>query len=286
MTSRPEPEYDGADRARSGESQEPVRQVPMQEGTTGPVDSGPRPADPGPQGGPRTHGGPRTRGGPRTHGGGPGTPAPLGDGPADDELIDEIDEVPSNDQIAAATEGPEGSEGPEEPEGPAILEDVAALRAERDEYLAALQRLKADFENYRKRVVRQQEEQSARAAADLVVKLLPVLDTLDLAQAHLRAGPGEISGAEEGEALSQARAQLLDTLAKEGLERVDAAGVAFDPTVHDAVAHAPAEAVQDEGPGDGEGEPPKSSVVVEEVMRAGYRWRGQVLRPAMVRVRG
>jgi len=277
MTSRPEPQYDGTDRARSGESQEPVRQVPMQEGTTGPVGSGPRPADLG------THGGSRTRGGPRTHGAGPGTPTPLGDGPVDDELIEQ---VPGNDQIIAATEGPEGSQKPEGSEEPTILDDVGALRAERDEYLAALQRLKADFENYRKRVVRQQEEQSARAAADLVVKLLPVLDTLDLAQAHLSAGPGEISGAEEGEALSQARAQLLDTLAKEGLERVDAAGVTFDPTVHDAVAHAPAEAVQDEGPGDGEGEPSKSSVVVEEVMRAGYRWRGQVLRPAMVRVRG
>ena len=67
----------------------------------------------------------------------------------------------------------------------AILADVAGLTAERDEYLAALQRLQADFANYRKRVLRQQEEQSARAALDLVGKLLPVLDTLDLARAHL-----------------------------------------------------------------------------------------------------
>jgi molecular chaperone GrpE len=62
-----------------------------------------------------------------------------------------------------------------------ILDDVAAVAAERDEYLQALQRLKADFENYRNRVLRQQEEQSRRAALDLVGKLLPVLDTLDLA---------------------------------------------------------------------------------------------------------
>jgi molecular chaperone GrpE len=156
------------------------------------------------------------------------------------------------------------------------------LAAERDEYLHALQRLQADFENYRKRVQRQQDEQSARAASDLVTKLLPVLDTLDLARAHLGqngtpaatepAGPAE---SEEGRALEQARAQLLDVLGREGLERVDEAGVAFDPVVHDAVAHAEALATDDAG-----------AVTVDEILRAGYRWRGQVLRPAMVRVRG
>jgi molecular chaperone GrpE len=157
-----------------------------------------------------------------------------------------------------------------EPKGPTILADVAALTAERDEYLTDLQRLKADFDNYRKRVQRLQEEQAARGATDLVTKLLPVLDNLDLAQAHLGGQDGADS--EEGRAFGQLRSQVLDVLAKEGLERVDEADVPFDPTVHDAVAHAP---------GDGEDE-----VKVEEVMRAGYRWRGNVLRPAMVRVRG
>jgi molecular chaperone GrpE len=66
---------------------------------------------------------------------------------------------------------------------------------------------------------------------------------------------------------------LLETLAKEGLERLDAPGVEFDPVVHDAVAHAPA--------ADGE-----EAGVIDEVLRSGYRWRGRVLRPAMVRVRG
>ena len=64
---------------------------------------------------------------------------------------------------------------------------------------------------------------------------------------------------------------LLDVLGKEGLERVDEAGVPFDPAIHDAVAHT------DDGGGD---------VVIDEVLRAGYRWRGQVLRPAMVSVKG
>ena len=97
-----------------------------------------------------------------------------------------------------------------------------------------------------------------------------MLDTLDLAQAH----QGEAgAGSEDAKALQAARSMLLETLAKEGLERVDEAEVPFDPEVHDAVAKC-------EGEGEG-GEP-----VIDEVLRSGYRWRGQVLRPAMVRVRG
>ena len=66
----------------------------------------------------------------------------------------------------------------------AEADPMGLLKRERDEYLVALQRTQADFENYRKRIQRMQEEQSARAASALVTKLLPVLDTLDLAQAH------------------------------------------------------------------------------------------------------
>jgi molecular chaperone GrpE len=153
-----------------------------------------------------------------------------------------------------------------------ILTDVVALTQERDEYLAALQRSQADFANFRKRVLRQQEEQGGRAALDVVSKLLPVLDNLDLAVAHLDKEGGE--GTTEGQALRQTRTQLIETLAKEGLERVDDQGVDFDPSIHDAVAHAEAD----------EGEEPGSKV--EEVLRSGYRWRGQTVRPAMVRVRG
>ena len=156
-----------------------------------------------------------------------------------------------------------------------ILSDVVALTAERDEYLAALQRSQADFANYRKRVLRQQEEQAGRAAQELVRRLLPALDTLDLAVAHLDSQEDTAASA-EGQALRQARAQLIDTLQKEGLDRIDAVDVAFDPSVHDAVAHAPDE---DETVGGGGSK-------IDEVMRAGYSWRGQTLRPAMVRVRG
>ncbi|HEY1734014.1 MAG TPA: nucleotide exchange factor GrpE, partial [Acidimicrobiales bacterium] len=204
--------------------------------------------------------------------------------------------VTPNPFAAAGGAGASGGDGEpattSAPGGGTILTDAASLAAERDEYLADLQRLKAEFDNYRKRVARQQEEQSDRAAGALVGKLLPVLDNLDLAythlaSAHLAPGPaGPPGGAdgpdapvsEEARALLQAREQLLDALAKEGLARVDEVGVEFDPVVHDAVA-----SVQSDGPD--EAGASGSGMAVDEVMRAGYRWRSQVLRPAMVRVR-
>jgi molecular chaperone GrpE len=137
--------------------------------------------------------------------------------------------------------------------------DLARLAQERDEYLDALRRLQADFENYKKRMLKQQTSHLERAAEVLVEKLLPVFDVADLAVAH--------GGGEE---VKQIWTALFDAMEREGLERIDPLNEPFDPTVHDAVAHEP-----------GEGEPE-----VVEVMRAGYRWKGRVLRPAMVKVRG
>ena len=161
-----------------------------------------------------------------------------------------------------------------ETHGTALAEEAdprEVLARERDEYLLALQRTQADFENYRKRIARLQQEQAARASGDIVAKLLPVLDTLDLAEAHLNES---LDLSEDGKALRASRAMLMDILAKEGLERVDQRGVPFDPSIHDAVAHSEAE--------DGD----SGETLVEEVLRSGYRWKGQVLRAAMVRVRG
>ncbi|NNN03964.1 MAG: nucleotide exchange factor GrpE [Acidimicrobiaceae bacterium] len=147
------------------------------------------------------------------------------------------------------------------------IADLALAESQRDEYLGALQRLQADFENYRKRVARSADEAGDRAVGSLIQAMLPVLDAFDLAANHF----GE-SGSDEAAAFVQSRALLLDTLVKQGLERLDDDGVSFDPTIHDAVAHVEAQ--------DG------SAAVVDGVLRAGYRWRGAVLRPAMVRVRG
>jgi molecular chaperone GrpE len=146
-----------------------------------------------------------------------------------------------------------------------VVDERSETERERDDYLDSLQRLQADFENYRKRVARSSDDAANRATGDLIVKLLSVLDAFDLAAAHFSS-----TQSEEAQALDQARSLMLDALAKEGLERISDVGVVFDPQVHDAVAHI-------EGDGD---------QVVDDVLRAGYRWRGAVLRPAMVRVKG
>ena len=138
-----------------------------------------------------------------------------------------------------------------------LLEDMDRLQSERNDYLDQLLRTRADFENYRKRILKQQSEHELRAAEALVEKLLEPLDTVDLAVAH-------------GQGFEQARDMLVGVLTKEGLERIDPAGEPFDPNEADAVAHEEG----DEGP------------VVAEVLRPGYRWKGRVIRPAMVKVRG
>jgi molecular chaperone GrpE len=162
------------------------------------------------------------------------------------------------------------SDVPATPDDPGVEDPRDDTERERDEYLDALRRLQADFENYRKRVDRQFAELAARGVVALVTNLLPVLDTLDLAEDHLLGEGDDAVPGTETRALVQARAQLLDTLVKDGLERVGTQGEAFDPQIHDAVAHTEG----DDGP------------LVDEVLRAGYRWRGQMLRPAMVKVRG
>lgn len=142
-----------------------------------------------------------------------------------------------------------------------VVEAVELARrfeAERDEYLDHLKRLQAEFENFKRRVESQAVEVRDRAAIDLVRELLPVLDACDAAMSH---GNDEIV---------PIRAQLLQTLEKQGLEAVAADGVAFDPNIHEAVMHE-----------EGEGQ-----AVVAEVMRTGYLWRNNVVRPAMVKVRG
>jgi len=183
-------------------------------------------------------------------------------------------EAEAAEEAADAAAGAAGNGNGDGAHSTALAEEAdprEVLARERDEYLLALQRTQADFENYRKRIARLQEEQAARSSGDIVSKVLPVLDTLDLAEAHLNES---LEVSEDGKALRASRAMLMDILSKEGLERVDQSGVPFDPSVHDAVARA-------EGEGSETGDP-----VVEEVLRSGYRWKGQVLRAAMVRVRG
>src|SRR5580704_17843109 len=99
-----------------------------------------------------------------------------------------------------------------------VVDERSELERQRDEYLDALQRLQADFENYRKRVERQQRDVVDNAARSLVKLLLPVLDTADMPLAH--------GG---GEDVKQIAGALFDVLSKEGLERVLPEGQLFDP---------------------------------------------------------
>lgn len=147
-------------------------------------------------------------------------------------------------------------------EAEAVVEhDVVALLAERDQFKDIALRLQADFENYRKRVATQQADEVDRAAGKIAESLLPVLDACEAAFAHQVQGIESIWSA------------LIGALQKQGLEALDLAGQAFDPAVAEAVMHEPGEGAAD-GP------------VVAEVLRTGYLWKGKVLRPAMVKVRG
>ena len=127
-----------------------------------------------------------------------------------------------------------------------------------------LQRSAAEFDNYRKRVLREREEITARAAAALMEEMLPVLDAFELA---LQADTGDESFVKGVEMIS---AQLRDLLTRHGLEPIPALGKQFDPNYHEALAREERTDVPD-------------GRVIDELQR-GYMLGGRVLRPARVRV--
>lgn len=135
------------------------------------------------------------------------------------------------------------------------------------EYLADLRRLKAEFENYRKRVLREQTRALELAAEPLVAKLLEVVDEFELALMAAESKP-DFDRFLHGVELVYAK--LMDILRSEGLERIDAEGRAFDPERHEAL-------LQSEGESDGE-------PYVADVLRTGYSLKGRVIRPAGVKV--
>ncbi len=140
--------------------------------------------------------------------------------------------------------------------------DVGALQAERDELFDRLQRLAAEFDNFRKRNAREQASLVERANERLVKELLPVLD--DLGRALEAAEEHEGAKLEEGVRL--VHRALADLLSKEGLAEIETDGK-FDPHVHEALLSQPSDAEED-------------SVI--EVVQKGYRLGDRVLRPARV----
>ena len=147
-----------------------------------------------------------------------------------------------------------------------IEAELPKVKREAAEYLDHLKRLQAEFDNYRKRVMKEQTRQVEVASEPLVRKLLEVLDDFDLALMAAEQKP-DFDRFLHGVELVYAK--LQDTLRAEGLEPIDAHGAPFDPEQHEALMQS----------GHGDGEP-----VVADVMRQGYRLKGRVIRPAGVRV--
>jgi molecular chaperone GrpE len=165
---------------------------------------------------------------------------------------------------AVATSDDQGADADLESVEAQLLEaDLRELAAERDELRGTAQRIQADFENYRKRVARDQVALVDRATERLVEAILPALDGLEMAVASLANADEQVR-----KGIELAVGELTATLERHGLERIAELDVAFDPNRHEAV-------MQDEG----EGEPH-----VGGVLRTGYALNGRVLRPAMVKV--
>ena len=188
------------------------------------------------------------------------------------ERADEADGEPEGEPEAGDAEAldePEeaAAEAAAEIEEDAIAADLEKARAEAESYLDDLRRLQADFDNYRKRTLREQTARTASASQALVARLLPVLDNFELA----------VSAAEQSrdfdrmlKGVEMVFGELREVLEGEGLVRIEAEGKPFDPERHEAVI-----AVEEEDTEPG---------MVVDIVRAGYELRGKVLRPAMVKV--
>jgi molecular chaperone GrpE len=168
------------------------------------------------------------------------------------------------DQTAATSVAGSEAAGDDDEAGQ-VIADIDLLQRERNDLLDTSQRLQADFENYRKRVLREQTALVERATEGLVEQLLPVLDSFELALANLDADV-DIDRVRKG--IELVYAELLGVLERAGLERIDALDEPFDPNEHEAVMQE-----------DGDGEPR-----VGGVLRTGWKLKGRVLRPAMVKV--
>jgi molecular chaperone GrpE len=177
------------------------------------------------------------------------------------------DEDEDEDEDEVEEQAAEEAEAEIEPEEDMIVADLARTRAEAESYLDDLRRLQADFDNYRKRTLREQTARAAAASQALVARLLPVLDNFELA----------VSAAEQSrefdrmlKGVEMVFGELREVLEGEGLVRIEAEGKPFDPERHEAVV---AVEQEDTEPG-----------TVVDIVRNGYELRGKVLRPAMVKV--
>ena len=169
-----------------------------------------------------------------------------------------------------------------------LLAELDEAEARRDEYLDDVRRTRAEFENYRKRIMREGASQREAGRAEAVSALLEVLDDLDRTLVAAEGSPDDSLA----RGVQLVASKLVEALRGLGLERIDEVGVAFDPSLHEAVQHRQAEAARASGQPaadaaqqtDEAAEATPDGPVVVEVLRPGYRVDERVLRPAMVAV--
>ena len=185
----------------------------------------------------------------------------------DQAVTDRADEAAEDEAAEAEAEPADTATAADAGAASAVAADLNAARAEAESHLDDLRRLQADFDNYRKRTLREQTARAASASQALVAKLLPVLDNFELA----------VSAAEQSrdfdrmlKGVEMVFGELREVLQGEGLVKIEAEGKPFDPERHEAVV---AVEQEDTEPG-----------TVVDIVRTGYELRGKVLRPAMVKV--
>jgi len=202
--------------------------------------------------------------------GGRSAPAGMRSAPAG------IGAVPAAPDTGAANPAPNGpSAGPAGPESE--LDRLIAKAQKADEYLALAQRTQADFENYRKRAMRDAAAAQERGAVKLALALLPAIDNLERALAHVDTT--ETGAAADGNGtdslvagIKHVHGDVIAALGRAGIESYSPQGEQFDPQYHEAVAQQPVPGAE---PG-----------VVVEVFQRGYRMGENVVRPARVVVAG
>jgi molecular chaperone GrpE len=199
----------------------------------------------------------------------PSTPSWIEDASGKGILDDNLDDFASSvdDELGSLGDSPAPDASRLFAESGSSDELLAAIE-QRDSYLEALRQLQADFENYKKRVVRDQQEYAEMKSVKLMEELLPIVDNFSLALASLEGKDSATKKLRKG--IELVYAELFALLEKQGLEKIDAEGAIFDPEFHDAVSH------EDNGEHEQE--------IVTEVLREGYKVRGKVVRPAMVKV--
>ncbi len=148
-----------------------------------------------------------------------------------------------------------------------LADQIQKLQAEKQELTNTLLRRQADFENVKKRMEKERQQDRHRGVESLVEQLLPVLDAFDRA---LAGHNNDAANAEYRKGFEIIRGQIWNALAKQGVERIESLGKEFDPNLHHAI-----ESVETS-------EHPEGVIVGE--LQPGYLFHGRILRPAMVRV--